>query len=83
MTAHQRPALTEQEQNEKAWNNPVNWTGPGWLGIYHAAEDSRAMVPKRPRYLGWTLNFAHPASRWFLAACVALVLIVLTIQLVL
>lgn len=74
MTARNRRTLTQDERNERAWNNPDNWVGPPWLGLYRAADDSRPMVPKRPRWLGWTLNFAHPATRWLFIVSAMLII---------
>jgi uncharacterized membrane protein len=48
--------------NEQEWNRPDNWRGR--LGNYRSTRDTRLWVPKRNPRLGWTLNFAHPASRW-------------------
>jgi uncharacterized membrane protein len=39
--------------------NPVNWK---WGIFYFNKSDSRTIVPKRHKILGWTLNFAHPVS---------------------
>jgi hypothetical protein len=41
---------------EKLWSDPANWRG---LGIYSCKEDPRILVPKRRKWAGWTLNFAH------------------------
>ena len=45
---------------ERLWRDPRHWTPPG---IYRCAEDPRVIVPKRRRWMGWTLNFAH-RSAW-------------------
>lgn len=63
MTDRRTP--TRRERDEQAWNDPRNWIGPRWLGIYKASDDSRLFVPKRIRLAGWTLNFGHPSARWF------------------
>ena len=36
-----------------------NWK---WGIFYYNKNDTRVMVPKRSKYLGWTLNFASPWS---------------------
>jgi uncharacterized membrane protein len=41
---------------ERLWQDPRHWTRPG---IYRCAADPRLIVPKRRRWAGWTLNFAH------------------------
>ncbi len=51
---------------DKLWADPHNWRGSV---IYVCRDDPRIIVPKNPRWGGWTLNFAH-ASAWFvLLAC--------------
>ena len=44
---------------EKLWSDPAHWRG---LGIYSCKEDPRILVPKRRKWAGWTLNFAHPGA---------------------
>lgn len=40
-------------------DNPENWK---WGTFYFNKNDSRLIVPKRIKLLGWTFNFAHPIS---------------------
>jgi Family of unknown function (DUF5808) len=40
---------------ERLWAEPRNW---GW--VYRCALDPRVIVPRRRRWMGWTINFAHP-----------------------
>lgn len=54
--------MDRSERNARAWQNPDNWIGPRWLGLYRAADDDRLWVPKVPRGLGWTVNLAKPAG---------------------
>ena len=42
--------------NQAEWNNPQNWKS--WC--YISKRDSRILVPRRIRWLGWTLNFGNP-----------------------
>jgi len=56
----------KNDQNESEWRDPKNWRAR-WIGIYVAPRDSRVWVPKRIPAMGWTLNFAHRASWWWLA----------------
>jgi serine/threonine protein kinase len=42
--------------NEAEWNNPQNWKS--WC--YISKRDSRILVPRRIRWMGWTLNFGNP-----------------------
>lgn len=52
---------------ERLWSDPRNWSPPG---IYRCAADPRVIVPKRWRWAGWTINFAHPAAWWVLVGSV-------------
>jgi len=45
---------------EQLWHDPRHWTAGI---IYHCDADPRVIVPKRWRWGGWTLNFAH-RSAW-------------------
>jgi hypothetical protein len=47
---------------ERLWEDPQYWKPPG---IYRCAADPRLVVPKRRRWAGWTLNFAHRTA-WLL-----------------
>jgi hypothetical protein len=44
--------------NEESWSNPTNWRCKG--NIYCSRMDSRLFVPKRVKWMGWTINFFHP-----------------------
>lgn len=33
-----------------------------WGIIYFCKRDPRVVVPRRPKWLGWTLNFARPSA---------------------
>lgn len=49
----------DREQVDRLWQDDSNWiTGI----IYRCAEDPRAIVPRRWRWGGWTLNFSHPRA---------------------
>jgi hypothetical protein len=52
---------------ERLWQDPRYWTPPG---IYRCPADPRLIVPKRRRWAGWTLNFAHRASWLVLLASI-------------
>jgi hypothetical protein len=45
---------------DKLWSDPANWHG--W-GFYYCKDDPRTIVPKRIKWTGWTINFAH-TSAW-------------------
>lgn len=66
--------MNQRELNEAEWADPANWR----RGIYRSARDTRVFVPKRPRWAGWTLNFAHNASVWWLMALLTAPLAVVT-----
>jgi hypothetical protein len=53
-----KPKIT-REALEQSWSDPVNWR---YGLIYYCKEDPRVWVPKRQKWRGWTLNFAHPLS---------------------
>lgn len=55
--------MTNQEL-DRLWADPQYWTP--W-GIYRCPADPRLIVPKRVRWAGWTLNFAH-RSAWVVLA---------------
>ena len=67
--------MDRSERNARAWQNPDNWNGPRWLGLYRAADDDRLWVPKVPRALGWTVNLARPAGVIILMALVIAILL--------
>ncbi len=47
---------------DQSWRNAENWKAGL---IYHCASDPRIVVPKRQKWRGWTLNFAH-SKTWAL-----------------
>jgi uncharacterized membrane protein len=58
-----------REQIEQLWNDKSNWTAGL---IYHCPRDPRAIVPRRWRWGGWTLNFSHPRAAVVGVAAMAL-----------
>ncbi len=46
-----------REDLDRLWANPNNWSI-----VYRCAEDPRVIVPRRRRWMGWTINFAHPLA---------------------
>jgi len=62
--------MDRSERNARAWQNPDNWIGPRWLGLYRSADDDRLWVPKVPRALGWTVNLARPVGMLILMVLV-------------
>ncbi len=60
-----------REALEALWNDPPNWK---W-GVYYCKADPRLIVPKRWKWMGWTINAAHPASILVLLLLIALLLV--------
>ena len=55
-----------RDELDLLWGDPDNW------GIvYRCAEDPRVIVPRRRRWMGWTLNFAHRLAWPVFMLCVA------------
>jgi uncharacterized membrane protein len=51
--------------------DPGNWRGP----FYFNRRDPRIIVPKLHQSLGWTLNFARPASYIGMAAIIVVIIL--------
>mmetsp|Transcript_21349 Transcript_21349/g.75219 ORF Transcript_21349/g.75219 Transcript_21349/m.75219 type:complete len:92 (+) Transcript_21349:276-551(+) len=51
---------------DECWADEGSWSGtilPADIGrTYFCKDDPRFWVPKKNRYMGWTINMAHPAS---------------------
>lgn len=62
-------------QQDMNHNNPQNWK---WGIFYISPKDSRLIVPKRIKSLGWTLNFAH-SSVWTGMILIILILVAVKI----
>ena len=48
--------MTEQEM-EDCWKDRSNWGL-----VYHCKADPRPIVPKRIKWMGWTINAAQPSA---------------------
>lgn len=58
-----------QFQYDQWHQDPRNWK----LGIFYFNKlDPRIMPPKRIKFLGWTLNFAHWQA-WGILICILLI----------
>jgi len=66
--------MTQQEHNQREWENPANWRGPKWLSMYCSPRDTRVWVPKQIPAMGWTVNLGHRAGIAWLIAIAALVI---------
>lgn len=48
-----------KEELETLWRDKSNWRGGI---IYYCKKDPRLVVPKRVKWLGWTMNCVHPRA---------------------
>lgn len=48
-----------REETEARRRDPRNYR---WGGIYYCKADPRAIVPRRLKWMGWTVNFARPSA---------------------
>jgi len=48
-----------REEIEACWRDPRNYK---WGLIYYCKADPRAIVPRRLKWMGWTVNFARPSA---------------------
>ncbi|MCX6922347.1 MAG: DUF5808 domain-containing protein [Verrucomicrobia bacterium] len=48
-----------REEIEACWRDPRNRK---WGLFYCCKADPRVIVPKRPKWMGWTVNVAHPRA---------------------
>ena len=72
--------MNERETNEAEWENPENWSGPGWVSFYFSKKDTRTWVPKSIPWMGWTLNLGKPAgARWLLFFLVGLPMLIVAL----
>jgi uncharacterized membrane protein len=67
--------------NEAEWRNPGNWTRWGMARVYSSKRDTRVVIPKANPTMGWTLNFAHPVSKYILVGTLLLPIILAVSQL--
>ena len=66
-----------REELEACRNNPKNRK---W-GVYYCKDDPRVIVPKRFRWMGWTINAARPSAILVALLAVAILAIpVLTVR---
>ena len=62
----------QQFEEDKMIADPANYK---WGIFYANGRDPRIIVPKRARYMGWTLNFAHPVTWMILLTLVGAALL--------
>lgn len=59
----------KREEIENCWKDPGNYK---W-GLYFCKSDPRVIVPRRWKWMGWTLNFARPSAIPVLVCVLALI----------
>ena len=64
-----------REEIENCWKDPHNWK---WR-VYYCKADPRAIVPRRLKWMGWTVNFARPSAIPITLLLIALVVVPLRI----
>ncbi len=64
--------MDQKTINNNEWHNPNNWSRRGIFGIYFSKTDTRVWVPKALPVLGWTINFGHPNSAFWLGAVIVI-----------
>ena len=64
--------LNMNENFDPMADDPVNYR----LGMfYFNRKDKRTIVPKRYRFLGWTINFASPYVYWGIIIIVVIIVL--------
>ena len=66
-----------REEIEDCWRAPSNYK---WGLIYYCKADPRAIVPRRLKWMGWTVNFARPSAIPITLLLIALVAVPLLIM---
>lgn len=59
------------EEIENCWEDPNSWR----RYVYYCKADPRVIVPRRLKWLGWTLNFARPSAVPVLLGMMALLIL--------
>ena len=75
--------MNQGATDQEGWQKDENWGGPKWGEVYFSKKDPRIIVPKRIKWMGWTVNLAHTA--WvllFVGALFGIPCIVIAILLV-
>ncbi len=68
----------DKEQLQKYWEDEDNWSG----GIYFCKQDPRLIVPKRPKWGGWTINLGHKLGTVTLILVIGIPVMILVLVLV-
>lgn len=54
--------MNQGATDREEWQKHENWGGPKWGEVYFSKKDPRIIVPKRIKWMGWTVNLAHTAG---------------------
>jgi hypothetical protein len=65
-----------REEIENCWNDPHNWK---WH-VYYCRADPRVIVPRRLKWMGWTVNFARPSAIPLVGLLVAVLVVPIRIM---
>jgi uncharacterized membrane protein len=63
----------EQFENDRMIDDPMNYK---WGIFYFNRKDSRIVVPKRFKWMGWTMNFGNIYTYLFLILIIAAVILI-------
>ena len=69
-------AYMTREEIDNCWKDPHNWK---WR-VYYCKADPRAIVPRRLKWMGWTVNFARPSAILWVGLSVAVVAVPIRIM---
>ena len=59
------------DEIEACWKDPHSYK----CGVYYCKTDPRVIVPRRFKWMGWTINFARPSAIPVLLGMVALMVV--------
>jgi len=59
------------DEIEACWKDPHSYK----CGVYYCKTDPRVIVPRRFKWMGWTINFARPGAIPVLLGIIALLIV--------
>src|ERR1035437_5344760 len=59
------------DEIEACWKDPHSYK----CGVYYCKTDPRVIVPRRFKWMGWTINFARPSAIPVLLGMIALIIL--------
>ena len=72
--------MEQKDLNEMEWSDKINWK---WGIFYYSHNDTRVWAPKKPKWCGWTLNFAKKQSYlWLLFIALLPVVVVFVLNVI-